>query len=228
MKNKYFLFSISLAVSVFIIMILSIFVQNIIFEQIAQAITIPFLLFTLASFMVSVAEEIINMCKSKTQVENEKFRLWNYYAKVLEKDLKMFSRYEKPVTQEQIKTNELLDEREEQLHKAAENARDNILHIDTYSKIVAKFEKNLFLQITYALTLTMLIVSMMITPVISKWCQFIPTTTLTLLSLFLTISEILVKDTIADNILNKMFNKIKKQTEDEINGQTENAQSEQG
>ena len=151
-----------------------------------------------------------------------------FFFLFLEKDLKMFSRYEKPVTQEQIKANELLDEREEQLHKAAENAQDNILHIDTYSKIVAKFEKNLFLQITYALTLTMLIVSMMITPVISKWCQFIPTTTLTLLSLFLTISEILVKDTIADNILNKMFNKIKKQTEDEINGQAKNAQSEQG
>ena len=59
MKNKHFLFSISLAISVAVIMLLSVFVDSTVFDGIAQAITIPFLLFTVASCAFSIVEEIL-------------------------------------------------------------------------------------------------------------------------------------------------------------------------
>lgn len=227
MKNKYFYFSLSLSIAILFLMILSIFVKDSIFEEIAQAITIPFLSFTLVCFAVSVSEEIINSCNSNVQLEVERHKLWEYYKEVLLRDLCLVSRYETPRTDHEREMNELITERENRYLQANDDALKCIKKIDIYSQIIKKCEQNHILQVLYVMTLSLLIVSMMITPILSVWCQFIPTTTITLLSLFVAIMEILLKDAIAQKILRKMYKTIAKKIEEETdNGQTQNAQPE--
>ena len=52
-------------------MLLSVFVDSTIFDGIAQAITIPFLMFTVAGCAFSIVEEIISTCKTKCTIVNE-------------------------------------------------------------------------------------------------------------------------------------------------------------
>lgn len=60
-----------MAISIAIIMLLSVFVDSTIFDGIAQAITIPFLMFTVAGCAFSIVEEIISTCKTKCTIVNE-------------------------------------------------------------------------------------------------------------------------------------------------------------
>ena len=68
MKNKHFIFSLSLGIAIFILMILSIFLQNEVFEDLARVITIPFLIFTISIFFINISEDIITICKNKIDV----------------------------------------------------------------------------------------------------------------------------------------------------------------
>ena len=96
MKNKHFLFSISLAISVAVIMLLSVFVDSTVFDGIAQTITIPFLLFTVASCAFSIVEEIISTSKTKCTIVNEIHERWNYYKNTLETQLGWVHKYDNP------------------------------------------------------------------------------------------------------------------------------------
>lgn len=216
MKNKHFLFSISLAISIAVIMMLSIFVDSTVFDGIAQAITIPFLLFTVASCAFSIVEEIISTCKTKCTIVNEIHERWNYYKNTLETQLGWVEKYDDPQTERQIKTNELIDQKQKQLNDAKSTLDDCALDYLVYDEIIKKCQKNIILKVFYVISLTVLIVSMMISPILSPYCYFVPTTTLTLLSLFFTIMEVLVKDKVACSIFSRMYKKRKTQYKEKL------------
>lgn len=209
MKNKHFLFSISLAISVAVIMLLSVFVDSAVFDGIAQAITIPFLLFTVVSCVLSIVEEIISTCKTKKTITNEIHERWNYYKNTLETQLGWVRRYDNPQNKDQVETNELIDQKREQLNDTNIILDDCALDYLVYDEIIKKCEKNIVLKVFYVISLTALIVSMMISPVLAPYCSFVPTTTLTLLSLFFAIMEVLVKDKVASSVFTRMYNRRK-------------------
>lgn len=217
MKNKHFLFSISLAISVAVIMLLSVFVDSTVFDGIAQAITIPFLLFTVASCAFSIVEEIISTCKTKCTIVNEIHERWNYYKDTLETQLGWVDKYENPQTKAQIETNELIDQKQKQLADANGTLDDCALDYLVYNEIIEKCEKSIVLKVLYVVSLTVLIVSMMISPVLAPYCSFVPTTTLTLLSLFFAIMEVLVKEKVASSIFLRMYKKRKTQYQEKLN-----------
>lgn len=217
MKNKHFLFSISLAISVAVIMLLSVFVDSTVFDGIAQAITIPFLLFTVASCAFSIVEEIISTCRTKCTIVNEIHERWNYYKDTLETQLGWVDKYENPQTKAQIETNELIDQKQKQLADANGTLDDCALDYLVYNEIIEKCEKNIVLKVLYVVSLTVLIVSMMISPVLAPYCSFVPTTTLTLLSLFFAIMEVLVKERVASSIFLRMYKKRKTQYQEKLN-----------
>ena len=213
MKNKHFLFSLSLALAVAIIMILSIFVHNTVFDEIAQAIIIPFLLFTLASFAFSVSDAIISLCEGKIALEKEKQESWKYYKNNLERLLEGIKKHENPQNADEIKTNELIDQREQDLKNASEHIEMFSLNILALWDTINMCRENKFLSVSYTGSLSILIVSMMISSLIAPYLGFIPTATLTLLSLFFAIVEILIKDTIANKIFSKLYKKQKEKIE---------------
>lgn len=213
MKNKHFLFSLSLAIAVAIIMVLSIFVHNTVFDEIAQAITIPFLLFTLASFAFSVLDAIISLCEGKIALEKEKQESWKYYKNNLERLLEGIKKHESPQNADEIKTNELIDQREQDLKDASENIEKFSLNILALWDIINKCQRNKILSISYTVSLSLLIVSMMISSLIAPYLGFIPTATLTLLSLFFAIVEILIKDRISNKIFSNMYKRQKEKIE---------------
>ena len=219
MKNKHFLFSISLAISVAVIMLLSVFVDSTVFDGIAQAITIPFLLFTVASCAFSIVEEITSTCKTKRTIVNEIHERWNYYKNTLETQLGWVSKYDNPQNKDQIETNELIDEKQKQLSDANSTLDDCALDYLVYNEIIEKCEKSVVLKVLYVVSLTVLIVSMMISPVLAPYCSFVPTTTLTLLSLFFAIMEVLVKEKVASSIFLRMYKKRKTQYQEKLNKQ---------
>lgn len=217
MKNKHFLFSIALAISVAVIMVLSMFVDSEVFDGIAQAITIPFLLFTVASCASSIVEEIVSTCKTKQTIANEIHEKWNYYKNTLETQLGWVNKYEHPQNKDQIETNELIDQKQKQLADANGTLDDCALDYLVYNEIIEKCEKNIVLKVLYVVSLTVLIVSMMISPVLAPYCSFVPTTTLTLLSLFFAIMEVLVKEKVASSIFLRMYKKRKTQYQEKLN-----------
>lgn len=216
MKNKHFLFSISLAISVAVIMLLSVFVDSTVFDGIAQTITIPFLLFTVASCAFSIVEEIISTSKTKCTIVNEIHERWNYYKNTLETQLGWVHKYDNPQNKDQIETNELIDEKQKQLADANKTLDDCALDYLVYNEIIEKCEKNIVLKVIYVASLTVLIVSMMISPVLAPYCSFVPTTTLTLLSLFFAIMEVLVKDKVASSIFMRMYKRRKTQYQEKL------------
>lgn len=216
MKNKHFLFSISLAISVAVIMLLSVFVDSTVFDGIAQAITIPFLLFTVASCAFSIVEEIISTGKTKCTIVNEIHERWNYYKDTLETQLGWVDKYENPQTKAQIETNELIDQKQKQLADANGTLDNCALDYLVYNEIIEKCEKNIVLKVLYVVSLTVLIVSMMISPILAPYCSFVPTTSLTLLSLFFAIMEVLVKEKVASSIFLRMYNKRKTQYQEKL------------
>lgn len=217
MKNKHFLFSIALAISVAVIMVLSMFVDSEVFDGIAQAITIPFLLFTVASCASSIVEEIVSTCRTKQTIANEIHEKWNYYKNTLETQLGWVNKYEHPQNKDQIETNELIDQKQKQLADANGTLDDCALDYLVYNEIIEKCEKNIVLKVLYVVSLTVLIVSMMISPVLAPYCSFVPTTTLTLLSLFFAIMEVLVKEKVASSIFLRMYKKRKTQYQEKLN-----------
>ena len=216
MKSKHFLFSIALAISVAVIMVLSMFVDSDVFDGIAQAITIPFLLFTVASCASSIVEEIVSTCKTKQTIANEIHEKWNYYKNTLETQLGWVDKYEHPQNKDQIETNELIDQKQKLLADANGTLDDCALDYLVYNEIIEKCEMNIVLKVLYVVSLTVLIVSMMISPILAPYCSFVPTTTLTLLSLFFAIMEVLVKEKVASSIFLRMYNKRKTQYQQKI------------
>ena len=213
MKNKHFLFSLSLTVAVAIIMVLSIFIHNTVFDEIAQVITIPFLLFTLVSFAFSVSESIISLCEAQIALENEKQKFCKYYKNNLERLLEGIKKHDLPQNASEIKTNELIDQREQDLKDASENIEKFSLNILTLRDIITKCQRNKILSISYTVLLSFLIVFMMISSLIAPYFGFIPTATLTLLSLFFAIVEILLKDIISNKIFSNMYKRQKEKIE---------------
>ena len=215
MKNKHFLFSISLAIAIAVIMVLSIFIDSTIFDVIAQVITIPFLLFTVVSCALSVEEEIVSMCNTKFAIENEKRESWIYYKETLENQLGWVHKYDNPSSADEIETNKLIDNKQKELDNAQNTVDICALNCLTYIDIIEGCERNKILSVSYVVSLTVLIVSMMIAPIVAPYCSFLPTTTLTLLSLFFAIMEALVKDKVAKSIFANMYKKKKSLLEKE-------------
>lgn len=214
MKNKHFMFSISLAASIAVIVILSLFIDNDIFDGIAQAITIPFILFTFVNCASSIAEEITSTCRTKQAIINEIGEKWDYYRKTLESQLEGFHKYDNPQNETQIKTNQLIDQKQGKLDEAKHILKNHTEDYLIFDEIIAKCEKNIILKFFYVITLTVLIVSMMISPILAPYFSFIPTTTLTLLSLFFAIMETLVKDKIANAIFEYTYSRKKKKVQE--------------
>ena len=193
------------------------FVDSDVFDGIAQAITIPFLLFTVASCASSIVEEIVSTCKTKQTIANEIHEKWNYYKNTLETQLGWVDKYEHPQNKDQIETNELIDQKQKLLADANGTLDDCALDYLVYNEIIEKCEKNIVLKVLYVVSLTVLIVSMMISPVLAPYCSFVPTTTLTLLSLFFAIMEVLVKEKVASSIFLRMYKKRKTQYQEKLN-----------
>lgn len=210
MKNKHFMFSISLAISIAVIVILSLFIDNGIFDGIAQAITIPFVLFTFVNCASSIAEEVVSTCRTKLAIINEMGEKWDYYKKILESQLEGFHKYDNPQNESQIEINKLIDQKQDRLDEAKRTINNYADDYSIFNEIIVKCEKNIILQVFYVITLTVLIVSMMISPILAPYFSFIPTTALTLLSLFFAIMETLVKNKISNTIFEHMYSSKKK------------------
>lgn len=201
MKNKHFVFSLSLGIAIFILMILSIFLQNEVFEDLARVITIPFLIFTISIFFINISEDIITICKNKIDVEKEKANTWEYFKLKTEKELSLFD----PVINPQTNSIGILKNR---LVDAEKELANYYLNIEIYIKIQLSLQKNIFSQIFYLIACSLLFLSMCISPILAPYCKFVPYTTLTLLSLFLAVFELLIKNLLAQKILNKKYEKL--------------------
>ncbi len=208
MKNKHFIFSLSLGIAIFILMILSIFLQNEVFEDLARVITIPFLIFTISIFFINISEDIITICKNKIDVEKEKANTWEYFKLKTEKELSLFDPVINPQTDIEIETNNSIGILKNRLVDAEKELANYYLNIEIYIKIQLSLQKNIFSQIFYLIACSLLFLSMCISPILAPYCKFVPYTTLTLLSLFLAVFELLIKNLLAQKILNKKYEKL--------------------
>ena len=134
----------------------------------------------------------------------------------METQLGWVDKYENPQTKAQIETNELIDQKQKQLADANGTLDNCALDYLVYNEIIEKCEKNIVLKVLYVVSLTVLIVSMMISPILAPYCSFVPTTSLTLLSLFFAIMEVLVKEKVASSIFLRMYNKRKTQYQEKL------------
>ncbi len=208
MKNKHFIFSLSMGIAIFILMILSIFLQNEVFEDISRVITIPFLIFTFSIFFININEDIITICENKIEVEKEKVKLWEYYKTRTEKDLSHLESVDNPQTDVDRKTNDLIEKLGNQINEADKELSTYTLNIVIYIEIQYASQKNKFSQIFYLIACSLLFLSMCISPILAPYCKFVPYTTLTLLSLSLAVFELLIRTLLAKKILQKKFEKL--------------------
>lgn len=211
MKNKHFIFSLSLGIAILILVLLSIFLQNEVFENISRVITIPFLIFTVSIFFININEDIISICENKIEVEKEKSKLWEYYKTRMEKDLSNLEPVDSPETDVERETNDIIEMVKNKVNDAEKELATYNLNIVIFSKIQQSLQTNLFNQIFYLIACSILFLSMCISPILAPYCKFIPYTTLTLLSLFLAVFELLIKKLLAQKILNKKYEKIYRQ-----------------
>ncbi len=211
MKNKHFIFSLSLCIAIFILMLLSIFLQNEVFEDISRVIIIPFLIFTVSIFFMNINEDIISISKSKIEVEKEKTKLWEYYKTRFEKDLSNMNPIDNPETDVERETNYLIEMAKNKINEAEKELATYDLNIAIFSKIQQSLQNNIFSQIFYLIACSILFLSMCISPILAPYCKFVPYTTLTLLSLFLAVFELLIRNLLAQKILNKKYEKMYRQ-----------------
>lgn len=226
MKNKYFLFAVSLGITIFIIALLSVFIENTVFSEIAKVISLPFMLFSIASVVMSIGEEIIYICETKVSLEQEKINTWTVYKEYLSAPLKLVQKYSEVQNENQKEINDLYDKQVEAIRKADDQIFLFNLNIANCRILEDKCIRNLPIQIFYVATLILVISSMMLASLLSPYCNFVPDTTLTLLSLFLTIAEILVKTPLANLVFNYKFKKLdrksKERTGEQNDGKTQN------
>ena len=200
-KNKHLLFSISLSLAVFVIMILSLWGDNDVFQEIAEVIALPFLLFTLAGFILSFFEEISSIASSQQDLEKTKIQVF----KAIADDYNM--RYNVPEVENDDSCNEsvqasknirkYVDENKEAIHNCN-------LKIDTYKHIETWCYNNKVIPTIYVFSLTLLIVSMMMHTILLQWFSFGHASTVTFASLFLAMGESLVKKPLADALFKVM------------------------
>ena len=213
MKNKHFIFSLSLGIAILILVLLSIFLQNEVFEDISRVITIPFLIFTVSIFFININEDIISICENKIEVEKEKSKLWEYYKTRMEKDLSDIEPVDSPETDVERETNDIIEMVKNKINDAEKELATYNLNIVIFSKIQRSSQSNKFSQIFYLIACSLLFLSMCISPILAPYCKFVPYTTLTLLSLFLAVFELLIKNLLAQKILNKKYEKIYRRKE---------------
>lgn len=213
MKNKHFIFSLSLGIAILILVLLSIFLQNEVFEDISRVITIPFLIFTVSIFFININEDIISICENKIEVEKEKSKLWEYYKTRIEKDLSDMEPIDSPETDVERETNDIIEMVKNKINDAEKELATYNLNIVIFSKIQRSSQSNKFSQIFYLIACSLLFLSMCISPILAPYCKFVPYTTLTLLSLFLAVFELLIKNLLAQKILNKKYEKIYRRKE---------------
>lgn len=171
MKNKHFIFSLSLGIAILILVLLSIFLQNEVFENISRVITIPFLIFTVSIFFININEDIISICENKIEVEKEKSKLWEYYKTRMEKDLSNLEPVDSPETDVERETNDIIEMVKNKVNDAEKELATYNLNIVIFSKIQQSLQTNLFNQIFYLIACSILFLSMCISPILFK--QFI-------------------------------------------------------
>ena len=206
-KNKHLLFSVSLSFAVLVIMILSLWGDQDVFQEIAEVIALPFLLFTLAGFILSLVEEISNLASSQQDLERTKIRIFKTLADDYSMRYSVLEVVNDDSLNEGAQISESIKKHIEENNEAIRNCNSKI---DTYKQVEILCHNNRVVPAIYVFSLTLLIVSMMMHTIWLQWFSFGHASTLTFASLFLAMCESLVKKPLAEALFKAMVKKYSK------------------
>lgn len=203
MKNKHFLFSLSISLAALIVAILSMFLKKAIFDDIAKVLALPFFIFTIASILYSTCEEIITICKHAHELALEKIHTHEQYIRDIKHFISIINKTlnaTKPVSMEEVEEWKYVKNAKATIDGLA---LDSAIHIDLSSRV----ERNKSIASFYIFSLTLILTAIMLTPILAPYLSFMPATSLTLLSLSLAFFEILLKTPIANKIVDHKYKK---------------------
>ena len=206
-KNKHLLFSISLSLAIFVIMIASLFGDNDIFQEIAEVIAFPFLFFTLAGLLLSFVEEVSNIASSHQDLERIRSRIYKALADDYHTRYSVLEVVNDDSLNEGAQASESIKKHIEENNEAIRNCNSKI---DTYKQVEIWCHNNRVVPTIYVFSLTLLIASMMMHTILVRWFSFGHVSTITFASLFLAMCESLVKKPLAEALFKAMVKKYSK------------------
>ena len=217
MKDKNFLFTISLPAALFLLVILSCFVENTVIDNISQAIGVPLLLFTLSSFSFSVIESISNEYKILANMEREKLNSQTYRKAHFKIALTTYDEIEslKITLDSPIENNK--KEINDEIEKIDKESNAICHRIAFFEQIEREMNKNKIIPVLYVLSLCFLLIALILPHLISPIFSFVKSSTLTLISFLFPILEIVIKEPLSNKIVSC---KIRKYRERLKNSQT--------
>ncbi len=209
MKDKNFLFTISLSFSLIFLVVFSCFVENTFFQSISQAIGFPLLIFTIASFCFSVKEEIANEYHLRAEIENEKSKTQIYSKAHFNLLLEKMKKIDNPKTDEEKENNDDIEEIKSEIN-AIDNRLKEICHTLAYYQLIEKdLNNNKIIPIFYALSLSFLFISLILPQIIAPLFFFAKSSTLTLISFLFPVLEILLRRPLSNKIVDCKIRKYK-------------------
>lgn len=221
MKNKDRLFLIALVVVIFLLGILSIVLESTIFIKIEKSISLPILLFSAINIIVSISEQIIGICNLKIEHIKGKSDIWSYYKQLNVDQLKQYSSGTTSVKNSNDEVDEFIVIKRENIQMAEEEVKKYDSCIFNYNEIIRKIQNNKVIQVLYVSSLVLLFGSMILGDLVRNFLSFLPSSTITLFSLFLILIDLTFREILANKILEKMLKKEKEKSE-ASNGQAEN------
>ena len=202
MKDKNFLFTISLTVTLFLLVVLSCFIENTIIENISQAIGFPLLLFTFTSFAFSVKDSIAQEYNMRAKLEREKLNTQIHNKAHYQLTLKVLKEIDssKIVLDSSIEQN--IEEINKEMGKIDEKSDSICQDIAFFEQIEREMNNNKIIPIVYTLSLCFLLISLVLPQLISPIFSCVKSSTLTLISFLFPVLEIVIKEPLSNVIVN--------------------------
>ena len=199
MTNKHKIFSVSLFMAIVVIAIVSIFVDSILFADIAQAITLPLLILSVVTFFTSTYDTIINRCNlvisamelmlpdAKSVLEWENWRLDAYES-----------------------NDEYRKNFEENVLRADGSVKSIQIHLET-NKIIVSYLNPIgkILSVIYILALSIFIIFGFLASLIAQCFSFISLPIFVFSAIIIIIANVLFSEEIATRIIIYLFEKLK-------------------
>ena len=202
MKDKNFLFTISLTVTLFLLVVLSCFIENTIIENISQAIGVPLLLFTFTSFAFSVKDSIAQEYNMRAKLEREKLNTQIHNKAHYQLTLKVLKEIDssKIVLDSSIEQN--IEEINKEMGKIDEKSSSICQDIAFFEQIEREMNNNKIIPIVYTLSLCFLLISLVLPQLIAPIFSCVKSSTLTLISFLFPVLEIVIKEPLSNVIVN--------------------------
>ena len=200
MKDKNFLFTISLTLCLLILTIISCFQKSEAFDQISQSIGFPLLLFAFSSFSFSVREGVVKKACSIVNIEREKIKTLitqQGHYEILQK-----------VLQENINGESLGSNNSDNIKEIEQTIQEIEQESETITNKIACYElirdktKIVVIDLFYVVSLCLLLLALILPNWFSVIFSFMNAPTLSLISFLFPILEIVIKEPLVEKITN--------------------------